>query len=341
LEKILEALQSIDQNLRKRQQQVRSFDSSTQQINRTPEKQLQSSKITQQDQILKTASEATTKIRKAINEYSSQPGLADLVIDAVRQHLSKALDSINRFEDRLLARHQEKTEMQQQKQIEKTLSKMPEIRSLVELHAVLDHLQKKLDNFSLQLSQEKTQDRTRATNLEPVETRNEEKRPAQERSPVAQQQKPEKHAKVQSDDKLTIVKLGTAPYQFDTANDPSYFVQVRNQQGIETFLWGKGLETAIHRAGAHPGDVITATRAGRVPVEVETAKLNDAGNVIGVKRIDTHRNEWKITLIESNKRSREKAITQEPPGWQSGLRRDIQKPIYPRLTNYSRVYTQM
>ena len=130
LEKILEALRRIDQSLRQRQlqqsQRPASVDPPIRQVEQPPGpgQPAREPERTPQE-ILKTASEHAGSIRRKVTEYSAQPGLIDRVIAAVREHLAKALENVDRFQDKLHTRRQEKAETRQRKQVQKTLSKMP------------------------------------------------------------------------------------------------------------------------------------------------------------------------------------------------------------------------
>jgi len=317
LGKILEALARIDQHLQPLQQQLAqrlaAIGHPTRQVEQSsgPGEPARELERTPQE-ILKAASEQVGSIRRKVAEYSAQPGLIDRVIAAVREHLSKALESVDQFEDKLNTRRQEKAEARQRKRVQKTLSKMPEIKTLAELQAVLDHLQKKFDSLASQLGQARSQEQPKAVQSD--------RSPANNGSAAQNGHKPVEAPRVQPDDKLVLIKYGPAPYQFDLRNDPSYFVHVRNPQGAETVLWGKGLEQAIRHAGAKPGDQITVKRTGRTPVEVDAVKRDGAGNAIAVKRIDAHRNRWELAVVHPEPQPRRKPKTQDPPGWREWVK---------------------
>ena len=317
LGKILEALARIDQSLRPLQQQLAqrlaAIGHPTRHVGQSPGPGQQAGEPERTPQeILKAASEQVGSIRQKVAEYAAQPGLIDRVIAAVREHLFKALEHVDRFEGKLHTRRQEKAEARQQKRIQKTLSKMPEIKTVTELQAVLEHLQKKLDDLAAQLGQARSQDQPKVVQHG--------QHPAKNGSAAQNGHKPVEAPRVQPDDHLILIKHGPAPYQFDIKNDPSYFMHVRNPQGAETVLWGKGLEHAIQHAGAKPGNQITVKRTGRTPVEVDAVKRDEAGNPVAVTRIDAHRNQWELTVVHPEPQPRRKPKAQDPPGWREWVK---------------------
>lgn len=74
-----------------------------------------------------------------------------------------------------------------------------------------------------------------------------------------------------------VVAHGPAPYRFQPANNPSYYVILRDARGHEQIMWGVDLERGIQEAGAGVGDRMRLVREGRRTVIVRT---NANGKVI-------------------------------------------------------------
>lgn len=86
----------------------------------------------------------------------------------------------------------------------------------------------------------------------------------------------------------TLVEHGAAPYHHDPKERPSHFVTVETPQGEKT-LWGKELGPVLEASGAGKGDAIRITHEGKAPVQIVT---RDG------RTIETHRNQWAVTLPE-------------------------------------------
>lgn len=84
-----------------------------------------------------------------------------------------------------------------------------------------------------------------------------------------------------------LLAYGTAPYQFRSGEDPSFFVRLQTQRG-ERVLWGKDLARAIAAARTQPkiGDMVGARRVGREPVTVVARAIQTEQLV--------HRNRWVV-----------------------------------------------
>ena len=84
-----------------------------------------------------------------------------------------------------------------------------------------------------------------------------------------------------------LLAYGKAPYQFRSAEDPSFFVRLQTQRG-ERLLWGKDLARAIAAATTQPkiGDMVGARRVGREPVSV-VSRTTQSQQLV-------HRNRWVI-----------------------------------------------
>ena len=86
----------------------------------------------------------------------------------------------------------------------------------------------------------------------------------------------------------TLVEHGASPYQNNPREHLSYFVTVETPQGQKT-LWGKDLGPVIQESCAQKGDAIRITHEGKEAVQIVT---RDG------RTIDTHRNQWAVTLPE-------------------------------------------
>ena len=92
-----------------------------------------------------------------------------------------------------------------------------------------------------------------------------------------------------------LLESGSAPYKFDPNEKQSFYVKVRTDKGDRT-VWGVDLERALaeSKTDVKPGDQVTIENQGSKPVTVTTAVRNDAGQVVGEKAINTHRNAWVV-----------------------------------------------
>lgn len=96
----------------------------------------------------------------------------------------------------------------------------------------------------------------------------------------------------------TLIEHGAAPFDFDESNNPNYFVKYKDDEGQERITWGLDLERAIAKSQAKPGDKITLHNEGRKPVEVDAPVKDEAGKVVGTKKIKTHRNAWTVEVAK-------------------------------------------
>ena len=86
----------------------------------------------------------------------------------------------------------------------------------------------------------------------------------------------------------TLSDHGAASFQNNPKERPNYFVTVETPQGVKT-LWGKELGPVMEASGAEKGDAIRITHEGKEPVQIKTRD----GRII-----ETHRNQWAVTLPE-------------------------------------------
>lgn len=92
----------------------------------------------------------------------------------------------------------------------------------------------------------------------------------------------------------TLVSHGPAPYQHDPESALSYVVRLRNAAGREREVWGVNLGRAIAESGVKVGDRISLVKNGKEQVEVDARVKNEAGQVVGVRKIGAVRNEWQV-----------------------------------------------
>jgi len=93
-----------------------------------------------------------------------------------------------------------------------------------------------------------------------------------------------------------LLAHGSAPFEHDKNNKPSYFVKIETSQGERT-LWGIDLDRAINKSEAQIGDRIAIKNLGNREVQVEQHKRDAEGKIVGTETITAHRNEWDINII--------------------------------------------
>lgn len=91
-----------------------------------------------------------------------------------------------------------------------------------------------------------------------------------------------------------LVSHGPAPYQHDPESALSYVVKLRNAAGREREVWGVNLGRAIDESGVKVGDRITLVKNGEEQVEVDAMIKNEAGKVVGMRKIGAVRNDWVV-----------------------------------------------
>lgn len=125
----------------------------------------------------------------------------------------------------------------------------------------------------------------------------------------------------------TAIDFGKAPYLFNKDNDPSYFVNLKTQDGEKT-IWGKQLEQAIANGEVQRGQDIVLSNSGKKDVVVTEKVFNDAGKQTGIRNKAATLNEWKAEpLAKFTDRSVNVATIQTQQAEQeSNLKREIQAP---------------
>jgi hypothetical protein len=92
-----------------------------------------------------------------------------------------------------------------------------------------------------------------------------------------------------------LVAAAAAPYKFDPEQRMSFYVMVRTEVGDRT-IWGADLERALAESASQPriGNQVVLTQHGTNPVNVRVAARNEAGELIGEKKIVAQRARWSI-----------------------------------------------
>lgn len=91
-----------------------------------------------------------------------------------------------------------------------------------------------------------------------------------------------------------LVEHGPAPYQHVKDNPKSYYAVLENAQGVQRTVWGVKLGEAIDKAGVKVGDRISLYKNGKEQVTVDAKVKNEAGEVVGTRKIGATRNEWEV-----------------------------------------------
>jgi hypothetical protein len=96
-----------------------------------------------------------------------------------------------------------------------------------------------------------------------------------------------------------LLAHAAAPYQFDPMQRMSYYARVRTEVGERT-LWGADLERALaeSRSGAQIGDDVVLSQRGARPVTVRVPDRNEAGDLVGEKKIVTQRMGWTVEKVQ-------------------------------------------
>ncbi|MGR4871133.1 LPD7 domain-containing protein [Variovorax sp. LARHSF232] len=96
-----------------------------------------------------------------------------------------------------------------------------------------------------------------------------------------------------------LVAAAAAPYQFHPEQRMSFYVMVRTEVGDRT-IWGADLERALAESASQPriGDPIVLTQHGTRPVSLRVPARNEAGELIGERKIVAQRARWSIETPE-------------------------------------------
>ena len=102
-----------------------------------------------------------------------------------------------------------------------------------------------------------------------------------------------------------ITAFGDAPYQFNDANTPSFYIELEKRDGSKSQVWGVDLKRALQESGRQIGDEVQLFLRGREKVRVQVPVRDDQENVIGSNWETAERLNWEVTdFIEKNKREK-------------------------------------
>jgi|GEM_PF-6233260 len=107
-----------------------------------------------------------------------------------------------------------------------------------------------------------------------------------------------------------LVEHGTANYNFDANEKPSYYVKLRDARGREHVQWGAGLRAAMQAAEALPGDTVQLRVTESKGVVVEGNVRDNDGRIVGRKTVDAHRNEWQA-VVTARERALERQVKKQ------------------------------
>ncbi|QEA39664.1 hypothetical protein FGL86_11685 [Pistricoccus aurantiacus] len=94
-----------------------------------------------------------------------------------------------------------------------------------------------------------------------------------------------------------IVALGSALYQFDETNRPSYYITLRSAGIDDRTLWGVDLKRIALETPLTVGDTVALEFLGRKAVVIDQPIRNDRGQVVGTRKVNTHRNTWDASVL--------------------------------------------
>ena len=107
-----------------------------------------------------------------------------------------------------------------------------------------------------------------------------------------------------------LVEHGSANYNFDPNEKPSYYVKLRDPRGRELVQWGVGLRSAMLAAEAKPGDTVQLRVTESKGVVVERNVRDNEGRIVGRQTVDAHRNEWQA-VVTARALSAERQVEQQ------------------------------
>lgn len=97
-----------------------------------------------------------------------------------------------------------------------------------------------------------------------------------------------------------IAALGRDYYRFDHNNSQSFFIQLRDDKGRESILWGIDLQRLVEKEHLVTGDHVQLDFLGKQPVEVVRKVRNANGDVVGTEKIQAHRNRWSAKRLPNS-----------------------------------------
>lgn len=96
-----------------------------------------------------------------------------------------------------------------------------------------------------------------------------------------------------------LVAAAAAPYRFDPQQRMSFYIMVRTEVGDRT-VWGTDLERALAESASQPriGTAVVLIHQGTTSVDVRVPDRNEAGELVGEKKIVAQRARWSIETID-------------------------------------------
>lgn len=96
-----------------------------------------------------------------------------------------------------------------------------------------------------------------------------------------------------------LVAAAAAPYRFDPDQRMSFYVTVRTEVG-DRMVWGTDLERALAESASQPriGASVALSHQGTTAVDVRVPERNEAGDLVGEKKIVAQRARWRIETVD-------------------------------------------
>ncbi|MGY6564197.1 MAG: hypothetical protein ACXIU5_05610 [Halomonadaceae bacterium] len=95
----------------------------------------------------------------------------------------------------------------------------------------------------------------------------------------------------------TIVALGHAHYRHDKRKKMNFFIRLRDAGGAERDVWGIDLARVAQERSLAAGQDVRLIYEGRKRVTVEEPTYDEAGKLVEIKEISTHRNQWRAECL--------------------------------------------
>jgi putative DNA primase/helicase len=95
-----------------------------------------------------------------------------------------------------------------------------------------------------------------------------------------------------------LLEHGSAPFEYNKEERDSYYVVLDTPRGTKT-IWGVDLQRALEEVRIEPGTDIMLSQIGQRGVTVPVIERDADGKATGTGYLDTNRNEWEISTIDS------------------------------------------
>ncbi|SEG30093.1 hypothetical protein [Billgrantia desiderata] len=119
--------------------------------------------------------------------------------------------------------------------------------------------------------------------------------------PASSESRQEQAAEIESSSERmhegTIVALGHAHYRHDKRKKMNFFIRLRNVGGNESDVWGIDLARVAQEHSLAAGQEVRLVYEGRQRVIVEEPTFDEAGRLVEIKEISTHRNQWRAESL--------------------------------------------